>query len=245
MNVKYYHLRDISRWELFQLVYDALTFIDSHSQGMPQSYTSKVEEVRTAFDIYDVEVALERKISTQELFEAEELRNYDVRKIYSIINDYSNYRYDNQKEMAGQALIHIFESYGTGSSISRMPQGTQTAVIINLLQELGRKAAQQHIATLDLTKAVEAFSHSNDYFIQSQRIRHKQEAHYVTGVVKAARKELSTQFLEFVDVVNALSILEGQEKFAQLKQTISAMVKKYVLRARQRKRKKSNDNEEL
>lgn len=237
MNVKLYHLVRLSRWELFQLVFDALTFIDNHSQGMPLSFTNKVDELRSAFAIYDVEVALERKISTSEVFEAEQLRDYDVRKIYSLIYDYSDYRYDNKIEKAAQALLFIFEPYGTGSSISRMPQESQTAVLINLLQELEREAAQQHIATLRLTKAVQALSHSNNYFIQSQRIRHKQEARYVTGVVKAARRDLTNHFLEFADVVNALAIIEGQEKYAELKKIMNELLKKYVTTARKRKRK--------
>ena len=245
MDVKYYHLRDLSRWELFQLMFDALTFIDNHSQGMPLIFTNKVEELRTTFDIYDVEVAIERKISTREVFEAEQLRAYAVRKIYNLIYDYSDYRYDNKKEKAAQALMHIFESYGTGSNISRMPQETQTAVLINLLQELGREASLQHIATLHLTEAVEALSQSNNYFIQSQRIRHKKEAHYVTGVVKAARKDLTHQFLEFANVVNALAVLEGQEKYADLKKIMNELVKRYVTTARQRKRKQKDDAEEL
>ncbi|MDD2474749.1 MAG: DUF6261 family protein [Dysgonamonadaceae bacterium] len=238
MNVKLHHLERLSRWELFQLVFDALTFIDTHSQEMPQSFTNKAEELRTIFDIYDVEMALERKIPTSEVFEAEQLRDYDVRKIYNLIYDYSDYRYDKQIEKAAQALIAVFKPYGTGSSISRMPQEEQTAVLINLLQDLDREATQQHIATLRLTTAVEALSHSNNYFIQSQHIRHKQEARYVTGVVKAVRKDLTKHFLEFADVVNALATIEGQEKYAELKKIINELIKKYVTTAWKRKRKK-------
>lgn len=245
MKVKSYQLERLSHLELLQFMRDALVFIDNHSEGMPESYTNKYEKVRTVLDIYYKEVMLPRRISTRDVFEAEELRDYDIRKIYSIINNYSDYRYDKQKEEAAKALMFIFRRYGTGHTISRMPQDTQGVLMINLLQELEHEAAQQHIATLHLTEVMDALIHSHNYFEEAQKIRRKKEAHYVTGVVKDVRKDLTVQFLEFVDIVNALGTLEGQEKYSELKLTINQLIKKYVTAAQQRKPKHTDDDEEL
>lgn len=243
MDIKLYELNRLSRWELFNLGYDALTYIDKHAQGKPPSFAEKHEALRKVFDIYDVEIAQQRQIFTDDLFEAQRLREYDIRKTYSIIFNYSDYRYDKNKEEAAQALMNIFKHYGTGSSISRMPQNTQTAIIINLLQELNREVAQQHIATLNLTEVVSSLAQSNAYFEKAQRTRLKLEANYVTGVVKSARTDLTNRFLEFVAVVNALAIIEGEEQYVALKQMLSAFVKKYVTKARQRKRKQVEETD--
>ena len=243
MNVKYYHLRILSRWELFQEMFDALKYTEEHSEGMPESFVKKVQELRTAFDFYDEELTLERRISTSEISEADKLRDYAVRKVYGIIYEYSNYRYDQQKEVAAQALIHAFKRYGTGSSISRMGQDTQTAVISLLLQLLTTETAQQHTATLHLTEAVQDLARSNNYFEQAQLVRNKKQAKYVKGVVKSARNDLINKFLEFADVVNALAIVEGQEKYEKLKQFLNLLVKDYFVAAKRRNRKPKEEEE--
>ena len=245
MKVKSYQLERLSHLKFLHFMRDALVFIDNHSEGMPKSYTNECEELRTAFDICNKEVMLQRRISTSDVFEAEELRDYDIRKIYSIIYNYSDYRYDKQKEEAAKALMFIFRRYGTGYTISRMPQDTQGALMISLLQELEREAAQQHIATLHLTEVMSALKESQNYFEESQKRRRKKEAHYVTGVVKDARKDLTIQFLEFVDIVNALATLEGEQKYFELKLTMNELIKKNVTTARQQKRKQLDDDEEL
>ena len=67
------------------------------------------------------------------------------------------------------------------------------------------------------------------------------EARYVTGVVRDARTELQKQILEFANLINALALLEGEEKYAELKQIIGAMLQKYVSAVRQRTKKKEVD----
>ncbi len=237
MKVKAYQLKSLRGWELVQMVSDALVFIENQSEGMPEAYMSKMEELRTAFQICNDEVFLQRRISTSDVFEAEALRDYDIRKLHSIISDYSDYRYDKQKEEAAQALMFIFKRYGTGYTISRMPQDTQWSLMDRLLQELDRESSQQHLATLHLTEVMEALIKNNNSFKKAQQIRLKKEAHYVTGVVKAARKDLTKEFLEFVDIVNALAMLEGQEKYAELKLIMNALIKETVGSGKQKKRK--------
>lgn len=243
MKVKSYQLERLRSWGLVQMVSDALVFIENQSEGMPEAYTSKMEELRTAFQICNDEVFLQRRVPTSDVFETEALRDYDIRKLYSIISDYSDYRYDKQKEKAAQALMFIFKRYGTGYTISRMPQDTQWSLMDRLLQELDRESSQQHIATLHLTEVMEALIQNNNSFKKAQQIRLKKEAHYVTGVVKAARKDLTKKFLEFVDIVNALAMLEGEEKYAELKLILNTLIKEYVTEAKQKKRQPEGEEE--
>ena len=111
---------------------------------MPPAFTTKLEELRTSFEIYDIELAQERRPSSEQLQQADESRDYTVRKLHQLIKDFSDYRFDTEKEQAAKSLLTIFKRYGTGSKIARLSQDSQTAVITNLLQELARDEVQQH-----------------------------------------------------------------------------------------------------
>ena len=119
----------MTRWELFQFSYNSIAFADKDADGKPQTYTDKLEELRTAFNIYDHEMAVERTPTTHQLLKADDDRDYAIRKLYQLIRYYSDYRYDVSKEKAGKALKRIFKSYGSGSFISRQAQEVQTAMI--------------------------------------------------------------------------------------------------------------------
>ncbi len=244
MYVRPYHLNILLRWEIFQFLTDVLTFTDRVEHEMPKTYTNKLQELLTAYDIYDIEVAQERRPTIEQLLEAEERRDYAVRKLYQIIRAYSNYRFDANKEHAAKSLLLTFKRYGTGSKISRQNQDTQTSMISNLLQELARETATQHLATLGLSEVVTALTIDNETFSKEQHIRMKQLAIYVTGVAKSARADVQARFLEFVVVVNALTIVEGPEKYADLKQKISALVSHYVTQAKQRNKRRVVEKKE-
>ncbi len=128
---------------------------------MLQTYAKKLEELGSAFDIYDKELAQDRMPTPHQLLKADEDRDYAIRKLYQLICCFSDYRYDAAKENAAKALKVIFKSYGTGSFISRQAQDVQTAMIGNLLQELARDTEKQYVATLNLTEVVLALDTNN------------------------------------------------------------------------------------
>lgn len=237
MIVHHSHLKLLNRWELFQFMSDALTFADKFQDEMPVAFTTKVEEWRSAFNIYDEELTLERRPSSKQLQAADEQRDYAIRKIYQLIRAHSDYRFDPELEHAAKALLFIFRRYGTATKISRMNHDAQTGAITNLLQELARVEAQQHIATLHLTKAVEVLKTENTVFSKEMHIRDKLMTNYVTGVVKDARLDVQSHFIELTDLINALATVEGPEKYARLKRTLSALLKEYVTKARARNKK--------
>ncbi len=238
MNVTYSPLNRLSRWEVFQLLYDVLAFAEPRMEGMPIAFTNQLEKLRITFDIYDIEIAEQRRISTEQLLKADEERDFAIRKTYTLLRDYADYRYDTKKMEAATALKRIFKRYGTGSSISRRPQDTQTSMINNLLQEFARPASVEHIVTLNLTELVTALTTYNQIFTHEQRVRDKAQASYVTGVARNARINAQNDFMTFVDIVNALAIVEGEEKYIKLKQLVNQLVKEYVTKAKQRKKKK-------
>lgn len=81
-------------------------------------------------------------------------------------------------------------------------------------------------------------------FAETQQSWRKEEVEFVTGVVKTARANAQDEFMGFVDVVNASSIAEGEEKYAEMKQTFNSLLAGYVATAKQRTKKKEDETPE-
>lgn len=238
MQIAPYTLNLLTKWQIFQLIADVLTFAERSADEMPETFREKLSELRTIFEIYDEEIALERRPSAKRLIEVDEERNYAIRTMYKVMHTYIHYKYAPEKEVASQALLNIMKSYGSGREITRLPQGTRSAMMTNLLQELSTDVAQKHIATLNLTDAMRALETSNDIFDSEDQILKKLQARYVTGVVQNARANLQAVFMEFVALINALGVVEGQEKYEDLKKVIATIVRKYVGTAKLRTKKR-------
>ena len=122
MRVRYYQLKTLSRWEVMQLLNYILEFAEKRTEGMPDAVKNKLKELRAVYDIYDIEIAEQRQIPIEELQKAEIERDFAIRKIYTLVRDYTDYRFDEKKMHAATVLKRIFKKYGTGSSISRISQ---------------------------------------------------------------------------------------------------------------------------
>ena len=238
MIVTFSALDRFSRWEIFQFLYDSLSFAEGYEAEVPQSFTIKLQELRTAFDIYDIELVQEQKASSERLLKEDNERNFAIRKIYSIVRTYSNYHYDPEKMQAAKYLQHVFKYYGTGSRISRMNQDAKTGLLNNLLQDLAKPQAEGHLSILHLTDAVTALTLHNDVFENEQQNRRNAKSEFVTGVAREARLNVQNAYLAFAEMVNALAILEGPEKYAELKQFLNVLFKRYVAQVRQRTKRK-------
>ena len=242
MNITFSSLEQLNRWESARFLFDAIAFTDAHSEGMPELFISKFESLRTAYDAYDEALVQEQKVTPQILVEAEEGRDLAVRKIYALAREYSVYPYNKEKEDAGKALMHTFKPYGTGSKLSQLPQDEETLALINLLQDFDNNvAASEAILALNLIDAVNTLKLFNADFIHVQHKRIKDDAHTVLGIVKTTRTEAQYEFIAFQDIVNALALIEGAEKYADLKTELNRLHKVVVDRAKQRTKKKEDE----
>ena len=239
-----YSLIQLNQWQLFQLMEDILLFANKHGEEMPSSYDEKLAKLQAAFDVYDEVIAQETRISAKRQNELDEQRSYALRKMYQVINTYEDFKFSPEKQTASRALLHTLKPYGSGRSIARANQPTRTAMTTNMLQDLARETTRPHRITLDLTILIADLSITNKEYVDEQNLRLKKEAQKPTGVVKSARAKLQKEFLEFVALINALALVEGEQKYDVLKKTIGAAVKKHVWQARQRIRKKESGEEE-
>ena len=237
MKISNTSLNRLTRWESFQFIDDVLSYADAHTDGMPELYTNKLAELTTAFEIFDEALVQEAKTASKALIAAEESRDFAVGKIYSICREYADYRFDTDKEEAANVVLSLFKPYGTGYEIARMAQDTESAVITNLLQDLTGEAGGESISKLNLADALDYLESANLQFMRQQRDRRQDKSEFVPGVVKTARADAQAQMMGFADVVNALTIVEGEAKYATLKQKINTLLSDYVARAKQRTKK--------
>ena len=244
MKITYSNIDRLTRWELHNLLTDVLIYADSHTDEMPELYTNKLAELDTAYKLYDDALVQEEKASTKSLLAAEDARDHAVRKIYNLIKEYADFPYEQDKEDAAKHLLRVFKPYGTGSSIAGMGQDPETSVLNNLFQDIEKsEETETCFVTLNLMYVLNELKHSNSIFAVLQRNRDVSQAEFVAGALKNARNDAQMEFLSYAEVVNALCIVEGNEKYAVLKQTVNSLLKKYVDRAKQRTKKKEEETE--
>lgn len=231
-------LNYLTRWEVFQLMSDVLRYLEQNFDEMPQSFRDKLSDMHTAFDIYDEELVQERRPSAKQLLEADNDRMHAISTIYKVLRVYVHYKYSKEKQAAAKGLSKIFKLYGSAREINRKGQDTKSAMITNLLQDLSEELPQQYITTLNLEDAILALKTNNLFFLKEQRARNNFQAAYVTGVVKNARRAVQKEFMELVSLINALAVVEGEEKYAEMKKMIGIIVREYLTRARMRVKKK-------
>ncbi len=243
MKISYSNIDRLNRWDSFQLLEDVIIYANSLSEEMPELYTNKLAELEAAFKTYDDALVQEKKASSDALLAAEDGRDHAVRKMYALIKEYSDFPYEEQKETAAKYLLEVFKPYGTGYEIAAMAQDTETGVLSNLLQDFDKETAENHAVELNLQHVLDQLRNSNATFAELQRNRNTDQSLFVAGVVKNARTNAQNEFIEFVNVVNALAIVEGEEKYTELKQKVNTLMKKYVDRTKQRTKKKEEQTE--
>ena len=242
MKISYSNLDRLERFEIFTFLQSVIEFTEPLLEDMPELFTNKFAELKTAFAAYDDVLAQERRLSPEGLIEAEEKRDHAVRKIYSLAKEYSNYPNVNEKEVAADEILKVFKVYGTGSEIARKTQDIETGVIVNLLQDLIKtQARQEALETLHLMVVVDSLTSSNNEFFETQLTRRKENAKFIAGVVKESRTEVQDVFMSFVDVVNALAIVEGEAKYVDLKEFISNLLDEYVVESKRRGKRKEKE----
>ena len=244
MKISNSNLNRLTRWELHQLLTDFLFYADSQLDGMPELYTNKLDKLQTVYEPYDEVLAQEAKTAPEALIAAEGKRDHAVRKMYNLIKEYADFPYDQAKQDAATHLLKVFKPYGTGSSIASMGQDTETSVLNNLFQDFDKsQETERCLATLDLVGISNILRLNNSVFFELQLDRDISQAQFVAGILKSARTDLQNEFISYADVVNALSIVEGEEKYTELKQTANSFLKKYVDRAKQRTKKKEEETD--
>ncbi len=96
---------------------------------------------------------------------------------------------------------------------------------------------------LNLIYVLNELRRYNSIFAVLQHNRDVSQAELVAAALKNARNDVQMEFLLYAEVVNALCIVEGNEKYAVLKQTVNSLLKNMSIvpdNAPKRKKRKQN-----
>lgn len=244
MKIKTSTLTRLTRLEVFQLIADALVFANALKEGMTELYVTALALLQTKFEAYDQALLQERASTPKGLIEAEEARDYGVRKLQGLLDEYADYRLDDAKAAAANALLAVMKPYGTGYEIARMSQDSETAAITNLLQDFDKEPNKAHLTTLGFQPLVNYINENNTVFAQAQQTRRDEQSKYIAGLVKTTREEVQNAFRTFSETVNALAIVEGEDKYATLTAQLNTLIDAYIAKAKQRQSSGEDNTDE-
>ncbi|MDO5664799.1 MAG: DUF6261 family protein [Bacteroidia bacterium] len=233
MKINHRDLTRLSRWEVFQLFADAIAFAVAAKEGKSELYVTVLSFLQNKFNVFD-DALVQEKATSSLLPDAEEGRDYGVRKMFSIATEYADFRVDETKETAADIVLATFKPYGNGRDIARMAQDAETGVLTNLLQDLEKEAVKTAVETLGLTSLVTYIKTNNQEFEKEKLSQTEEKARFVAGAVKTARTETQEAFKKFCETVNALIIVEGAEKYETLVPQLNTRIKDGIDTANQR-----------
>lgn len=227
--------------EHFQVMSNVLTYLKSE----------KTEELKLAdfavmfeekLKTYDDVLVLERGSQfSSKLSEADRQRDNAFRSLANIVKSYTVYP-DTEKSEAAQKLQSVIEKYGSG--IDRLPYLQESGVLTNLLgdlEETGNKAA---ITLLHLDEWVTVLKQTASEFDRLFVSRESDNSTKLSGQVKQNRQVVQALFQHLATLVNAYSLVYGEEKYASLCSKINEAVD-YSRRQASRRgsRKKDEDKQ--
>lgn len=245
MEIKVRSLDKLTRWEAFQFLKDALNFAEAAKNEKPELYLTHLGLVNNKFNAFDDALMQESNSeSSKEIAEGDEARDYGVRKLYAMVDEFADYRFDDAKAAAGKALLLVFKPYGTGSEIANMRQNDETAKISNLLQDLSKDTNKPHLELLGLTEIVEFINKNNSIFTEAKHSQTTEKSQRIVGLVKSTRLEALQAFNNFCKSVNALAIVEGEAKYTVLIGQLNTLIEDYLSKLSLRKKKDAGEEEE-
>jgi hypothetical protein len=131
--------------------------------------------------------------------------------------------YDATKRAVAENLITLFEHY---SDLADRPYNEETASIYNFIQELREKYASD-MATLDLTGWVDELERNNTDFEKTVLDRNKEYAGKTELKMVDLRRKTGRCYLDILERIEALCLIQGDEKFAPFIKTLNANIDRY------------------
>ncbi len=239
MKLKIVSLSRLTRWQVFQLLTDVLQYLLLLPAEILELLKVHKEKLQTSLKALDELLAQERKVTPKALFEAEEGRDYGIRKLWNLVREYSDYEMDKTKETAAKKLLDVFNRYGRGYEIAEMPQDDESAALDNLLRDMLSEAYLPHVTSVGLLDLVNYTKGHNDVFVGNQQTRTTSESKRINGEARAARLQAETDFRALCEQINALALINGSAPYDETIAKMNTAMDNYVDTARQRRKNKN------
>jgi hypothetical protein len=131
--------------------------------------------------------------------------------------------FDMKKRTAAERLVILFDHY---SDLSDRPYNEETASIYNFLQDI-RAQYPTEIAELELTGWLNELERTNTEFENAILSRNREYVSRTKLNMLEVRRQAGRAYLDIVERIEALSLINGDEKFATFVNTLNANIERY------------------
>ena len=140
---------------------------------------------------------------------------------------------------SAKRLKILFDTYG---NISRMPLQEETAAIYNLLQELGEKFSMDASA-VGISQWAGKLEEDNNAYAALVEKSYSEEAAKTELKVKEVRTKIDKVFRQIIDRLEALMLIEGEEKYIEFVRKLNVQLEKYSNMIAQREGRNAAEKE--
>ena len=184
-----------------------------------------LKEWEDAFNVYVVKLRLSQKsLLTDEIKKADADRDAAYRKYRKGVNAFVDFPVADKAEAARILSQHLRDyNIQTTWELTR-----QTGMFVNFLQDLASKFAS-YVKTLGMKPLVDILTESNNRVQQLIQERNDEKAGRIVGETRTARRESEQCYRDFVDVLNAFSLINGSAGFSDFIDQQNAEIRRLKL----------------
>lgn len=217
------NLRQLTQLSFFQV----MSNIQIHL-GKENLVTLKLESIKTVFDTklkaYDDALKIYRKHkNSEQITELDRQRDTLIRGFQKHILAFQDFP-NAEKQATAKKLD--FEMGKYGKNIAKMPLQEETATITQLLQEFSQGDLSQAATLIGAKDWLDKLSEINSQFVGLHTERTEEVGTIELGQAKKTRQELQEIFTKLTKNIEALAILNGEEPYRNLVNSINEEIKK-------------------
>ena len=177
---------------------------------------------KSAFDILEKAVKQAEKTGvTEEIIAADDERDNIYTGFTGTVRNMLRFP-DAEIAQSAAKLLLITNKYG--SSVTRLPQREETAVLKSMVSELKNAENNVLLQKTGLTMWVDKLDESNNKFEKLYVNRNKKEAELITGVSRTERTNTQSAFEKLVRAIEANAYLKGEAAYKPLADKINTEV---------------------
>ncbi len=240
MNIKsihYEHLRNDEHFQFHTEVNDLISPADAEILNIGELF----ETYRSCYAREDEACKkIIKSALTQNINAADERRDFIFSGMMGTNRAALNH-YNSGIAAAARRLQVVFDTYG---NLSEKPFNEETSAIYNLLQELNDNWKKE-METVQLEGWASQLGAENDAFENLVRARNAENAVKTQLTMKATRLEVDRVYTSIVKRINALIVVEGEDKYAGFVNRINTFIDKYSQIVAQRQGRNAAKNKEM
>jgi hypothetical protein len=229
MKVKRFKLNRLRNEEWFNFFTEFKTFVETEFPNV-----ADIEQLfivlMTLYGQADEALELIRKSNiTASIVQLDEVRDNAFNGFNGMVKAGLKH-YDNTKREAAERLVVILDHYG---NIADRPYNEETAAIGNFTQDIRNKYAAE-VATLELTGWIDELERANNAFEKTVLERNKEYAGKTEIKMLDIRKSADRTYLDIVERIEALTLVNGDERYKTFIKTLNANIDRYITSIKRR-----------